>query len=76
MAPLEGLVAAGYDSSQKPVQFALKNILNLQQQDGGWPNQYELRAVPVLVALNVISSKHVLETINKQETMNTKRDNV
>jgi hypothetical protein len=70
MAPLEGLLAAGYDSSQKAVQFALKNILSLQQEDGGWPNQYEIRAVPVLLALHLISSKHVLETIRKHETIN------
>jgi hypothetical protein len=67
VAPLEGLVAAGYGSSQKAVQFALKNILNLQQDDGGWPNQYEIRAVPVLIALNLISSEYVLETIRKKE---------
>jgi squalene cyclase len=70
MAPLEGLIAAGYDSSQKAVQFAMKNILNLQQEDGGWPNQYELRAVPALIALNLISSKHILEIVRKQETPN------
>jgi squalene cyclase len=67
MAPLEGLASAGYDSSQKAVQFALKNILNLQQEDGSWPNQYEIRAVPVLIAFKVISSEHVLETIRRQE---------
>jgi hypothetical protein len=70
MAPLEGLAAAGYDSSQEAVQFALKNILNLQQEDGSWPNQYEMRAVPVLIALRLISSEHVLKTIRKQEAKN------
>jgi squalene cyclase len=69
MAPLEGLAAAGYDSSKKAVQFALKNISNLQQDDGGWPNQYEIRVVPVLIALNLISSKRVLEAITKLETV-------
>jgi hypothetical protein len=76
MAPLEGLLAAGYDPSQRAVQFALKNIVNLQQEDGSWPNQYETRAVPALITLHLISSEHVLETIRKQETTNTHRNKV
>jgi hypothetical protein len=70
MAPLEGLIAVGHDSSNEAVQFALKNISNLQQDDGGWPNQYEIRVVPVLIALNLISSKRVLQTITKLEAVN------
>jgi squalene cyclase len=70
IAPLEGLAAARYDSSQEAVQFALKNILSLQQADGSWPNQYELRAVPVLIAFSLISPQRALETIRKREAAN------
>jgi len=72
VAPLEGLLAAGSDSSHKAIQFALKNILDLQQEDGGWPNQYEIRVVPALVALDLISSKRVLEIIGKEEATSTR----
>jgi squalene cyclase len=45
IASLDGLVAAGYTVENKAVQFALKHILEQQQEDGTWPNRYELRVV-------------------------------
>lgn len=53
IAALNGLVAAGYSVENKAVEYALKNILKMQQDDGSWPNGYELRVVPTLISLNV-----------------------
>jgi squalene cyclase len=76
IAALEGLLAAGYDSSHKAIQYALKNISDLQQDDGGWPNRYEIRVVPALVALNLISSNSVLATITKKEDTKMHKNDV
>jgi hypothetical protein len=67
MAPLDGLLAAGYTVSNKAVQFALRNILKLQEDDGSWPNQYEMRVVPALINLGLISREKTLETISMKE---------
>jgi squalene cyclase len=67
IAPLDGLAAAGYAIENKAVQFALKNILNQQQEDGSWPNGYEIRIVPTLISLGIIPSKEALEAIQKTE---------
>lgn len=67
IASLDGLVAAGYTMENKAVQFALKSILEQQQEDGSWPNGYELRVVPTLIGLGVIPSEQALEIIRTME---------
>jgi len=69
IASLDGLVAAGYTVENEAVKFALKNILAQQQSDGSWPNRYELRVVPTLIDLNIISKEEVLRTIENIEGM-------
>ncbi|HYM40051.1 MAG TPA: hypothetical protein VEY12_07910 [Thermoplasmata archaeon] len=66
-AALEGLVAAGYDASFKASHLALGHILRLRQEDGSRPNQYEIRVVPVLIALRLMSTDSVLATIRERE---------
>lgn len=63
IASLDGLVAAGYTTDNKAVQLALENILKLQQEDGSWPNRYELRVVPTLISLGLIAPKQASQTI-------------
>lgn len=67
IAPLEGLIAAGYTVENKAVQYALKNILEQQLDDGSWPNGYELRVVPTLINLGIISKRQALEIISESE---------
>jgi hypothetical protein len=67
IAALDGLVAAGYTVENKAVIHALKNILKQQQNDGSWPKGYELRVVPTLISLGVISKEHAIETIKNIE---------
>jgi squalene cyclase len=67
VAALDGLTAAGYGSSNATVQRALKNVLELQQKDGSWPNNYEIRVVPTLIALKAISSEEAVNTIRRME---------
>jgi len=64
IASLDGLVAAGYTLESKAIRFALEHILKLQQKDGSWPNNYELRVVPTLIKLGIVTSKQALKTIN------------
>lgn len=67
IAALDGLAAAGYTVKNKAVQYALKNVLKQQQNDGGWPNGYELRVVPTLIGLGVISKEQAVEAIERIE---------
>jgi squalene cyclase len=66
-APLEGLAAAGYTIENKAVRYALENILDQQEEDGSWPNSYEIRVVPALISLGIISSREVLGEIQTIE---------
>jgi hypothetical protein len=68
IASLDGLVAAGYTIENKAVKHALKNISKQQQNDGGWPNRYELRVVPTLISLGVISQEQAVKTIKEIES--------
>jgi len=70
IASLDGLVVTGYTLENKAVHFALENILALQQKDGSWPNNYELRVVPTLIKLSIIPLKQALETIKTIEKNN------
>jgi squalene cyclase len=63
IASLDGLVAAGYTVENKAVNYALKNIVEQQQEDGSWPNNYELRVVPTLIKLDIIQKEQASETI-------------
>jgi len=67
IAYLDGLVATGYTTENRAVQFALHNILEQQQSDGSWPNGYEVRVVPTLISLNIIPLKQALQTIRTME---------
>jgi len=69
IAALDGLIAAGYTVENKAVQYALKNILEQQLDDGSWPNGYELRVVPTLINLGIIPKKQALETISESEKL-------
>ncbi len=66
VAALDGLIAAGYTLENEIVQLSLSKILEKQKEDSGWPNKYELRVVPTLVALEFITKEEVLRFI---ETM-------
>jgi len=67
IAALDGLVAAGYTTENKAVKYALENIARQQLDDGSWPNGYELRVVPTLVGLGVISKEQVVKAIEAIE---------
>lgn len=67
IAALDGLVAAGYTTENKAVRYALEKIVRQQLDDGSWPNGYELRVVPTLVSLDVISKEQVVKTIEAIE---------
>jgi len=67
IAALDGLVAARYGIKNRAVEYALKNILKIQQDDGSWPNGYELRVVPTLISLNVISKEQAVKVIEEIE---------
>lgn len=67
IASLDGLVAAGYTVENKAVQYALKNILGQQLDDGSWPNGYEIRVVPPLISLGIIPKKQALEIVSGSE---------
>jgi len=63
MAPLDGLVAAGYDSNNEVVKHVVNKILEQQQENGGWPGGYEVRVVPTLITLGLISKKESWQKI-------------
>jgi hypothetical protein len=63
VAALDGLVASGYGLENEAVQVALNKILEHQQDDGSWPNRYELRVVPILVALELIPKERIWKSI-------------
>lgn len=67
IASLDGLVTAGYTLENNAVHSSLENILKLQQEDGSWPNNYELRVVPTLIKLGVIAQRQVLVKIEAIE---------
>ncbi len=67
IASLDGLVAAGYSSENEAIRYALKNIYRLQNERGGWPNNYELRVVPTLVRLNIIPKENIFSIIEHLE---------
>lgn len=63
IASLDGLVAAGYTVDNRAVKYALEEIFELQLSDGGWPHGYELRVVPTLIGLGVLSREEVLKQL-------------
>lgn len=67
IAALDGLVAAGYDKENMAVKYAIKNILKQQQNDGSWPNRYELRVVPTLISLGFIPREQAEKAIREME---------
>jgi len=67
MAPLDGLVAAGYAVNNEVVKYALNRILEQQQEVGGWPGGYEVRVVPTLITLDVISKEGAWRKIKEVE---------
>ncbi len=67
IAALDGLIAAGYTLENQVVQYSLNKILELQGEDGGWPNRYELRVIPTLVALNFIPKEKAWKYIKMIE---------
>ena len=67
IAPLDGLVAGGYDVSNEVVRYALNKILELQQEGGGWLDRYEIRVVPTLITLELISKKEAWQEIREVE---------
>jgi squalene cyclase len=67
IAPLDGLIAAGYTINDDVVKYALTKILEKQQNDGSWPDNYEIRVVPSLIKLGEIKRKEALESITISE---------
>jgi len=65
IAPLDGLIAAGYDVNNEVVKYALSRILEQQQENGGWPDGYEVRVVPTLITLGLISKEETWRKINE-----------
>ena len=65
IAPLDGLVAAGYDVNNEVVKYALSKILEQQQENGGWPDGYEVRVVPTLITLGLISKEETWRKISE-----------
>jgi len=68
LAPLDGLVAAGFKADNKTVQRALEKILKQQREDGGWPDGYEVRVVPTLIELGIIPREEAWGIIRKMES--------
>ncbi|RLG53908.1 MAG: hypothetical protein DRO00_02700, partial [Thermoproteota archaeon] len=67
VAALDGLIAAGYTLENRAARLSLKKILEQQEESGGWPNKYELRVVPTLVAMKLIPKEKVWESIKMAE---------
>jgi len=67
IAPLDGLAAAGYDANNEVVKYALNKILEQQQESGGWPDRYEIRVVPTLINLELISKEEAWRKIREVE---------
>jgi len=67
VAALDGLIAAGYTLENRAARLSLKKILEQQEESGGWPNKYELRVVPTLVAMKLIPKEEVWESIKMAE---------
>jgi len=65
IAPLDGLVAAGYDVNNEVVKYALSKILEQQQENSGWPDEYEVRVVPTLITLGLISKGETWRKISE-----------
>lgn len=68
VAPLDGLVAAGFKADNKTVQHALEKIVKQQGTDGGWPDGYEVRVVPTLIELGIIPKEEAWGVIRKIES--------
>jgi len=68
VAPLDGLVAAGFKADNRTVQQALEQIFKQQTADGSWPDGYEVRVVPTLVELGVIPREKAWGIIRKTES--------
>lgn len=68
VAPLNGLIAAGFKADNRTVQQALEKILKQQRTDGGWPDGYEVRVVPTLVELGVMPREKAWGIIKKMES--------
>jgi len=67
IAPIDGLVAAGYNVKNEVVKYALNKILEQQQENRGWPNGYEIRVAPTLINLRLISKKNAWRKIREVE---------
>ena len=63
IASLDGLAAAGCTVENRAVKHALEKIFELQLSNGGWPQGYELRVVPTLISLGVLSRREVLRLL-------------
>lgn len=67
IAPLDGLIAAGYTVNDDVVKNALTKVLEQQKDDGSWPENYEIRVVPSLIKLGIIQREEALEIIRDCE---------